>query len=216
MKKGLNNVNYYIGTIVATARDGHELLKNKPEFQEAIIDIPGIIQGILAFPINGMNDEPRKGDTVLVMAMDPKFGSYYLYQTLKEDDFIGFRASGKMIDVTPDHINIGVYDENDPYTGDTRPDTSALANVEITKDGAITIHAAKDITINTDANCNITVTGNANIKAKNATVEASGTLTTNGGTWKTTNGVAKPTGIGPFCGIAFCPFSGAPQCSQQC
>lgn len=201
-------INYYIGTIVATAREGHELLKNKPELQEIIVDIPGVIQGVLAYPIAGMNDEPRVGESVIVIGMDPVYNSYYVYQKLKENDFIGLRASGKMIDVTPDNITVGVYDENDQYTGDQRPDCSKLANITISKEGAITIHAAKDINITADTNVNINVSGNATVKA--------GTLETTGGTWKTGNGVASATGDGPFCGIPFCAFSGAPQCGKQC
>lgn len=201
-------INYYIGTIVATAREGHELLKNKPELQEIIVDIPGVIQGVLAYPIAGMNDEPRVGESVIVIGMDPVYNSYYVYQKLKENDFIGLRASGKMIDVTPDNITVGVYDENDQYTGDQRPDCSKLASITISKEGAITVHAAKDINIKADTNVNINVSGNATVKA--------GTLETTGGTWKTGNGVASATGDGPFCGIPFCAFSGAPQCGKQC
>lgn len=210
-------INYYIGTIVATAREGHELLKNKPELQEIIVDIPGVIQGVLAYPIAGMNDEPRVGESVIVIGMDPVYNSYYVYQKLKENDFIGLRASGKMIDVTPDNITIGVYDENDQYTGDQRPDCSKLASITISKEGAITVHAKegeitvhaeKDINIKADANVNINVSGNATVTA--------GILETTGGTWKTGNGVASATGDGPFCGIPFCAFSGAPQCGKQC
>ena len=209
-------INYYIGTIVATAREGHELLKNKPELQEIIVDIPGVIQGVLAYPIAGMNDEPRVGESVIVIGMDPVYNSYYVYQKLKENDFIGLRASGKMIDVTPDNITVGVYDENDQYTGDQRPDCSKLASITISKEGAITIHAAKDINIKADTNVNINVSRNATINvSRNATVKAE-TLETTGGTWKTGNGVASATGDGPFCGIPFCAFSGAPQCGKQC
>lgn len=210
-------INYYIGTIVATAREGHELLKNKPELQEIIVDIPGVIQGVLAYPIAGMNDEPRVGESVIVIGMDPVYNSYYVYQKLKENDFIGLRASGKMIDVTPDNITIGVYDENDQYTGDQRPDCSKLANITISKEGAITIHAAKDINIKADANVNINVSRNATINVSgNATIKA-GTLETTGGTWKTENGTGTaPSANGPFNCISICPFTSSPHCSKQC
>lgn len=219
---------FYLGTIVATKRtpgDYGDLLTNPPEFHEAIVDIPGVIQGVKAFPKTCGADEPRIGDPVLVAEFDPTYHSYYIYEVLKETDFIGFRSSGKMIDLTPDHITIGVYDESTEYSNGDRPDCSALANITVDSSGAITIHAASDITINGDANCNITITGNASINVSgntdlnvsgNATVKAGGTLETDGGTWKTTNGVAKPSGNGPFCGIPFCAFSGAPQCGQQC
>lgn len=200
-------INYYIGTIVATAREGHELLKNKPELQEIIVDIPGVIQGVLAYPIAGMNDEPRVGESVIVIGMDPVYNSYYVYQKLKENDFIGLRASGKMIDVTPDNITVGVYDENDQYTGDERPDCS-IANITISKEGAITVHASKDINITADTDVNINVSGNATIKAE--------TLETTGETWKTGNGVAKPMGNGPFNCIAVCPFTSSPHAGQEC
>lgn len=192
-------INYYIGTIVATAREGHELLKNKPELQEIIVDIPGVIQGVLAYPIAGMNDEPRVGESVIVIGMDPVYNSYYVYQKLKENDFIGLRASGKMIDVTPDNITIGVYDENDQYTGDQRPDCSKLASITISKEGAITVHAAKDINIKADTNVNINVSGNATIDSPNVKVT---------GGQLTVDGSCAPTGQGGFCGLPNCVFSG--------
>ena len=194
MIQGMNKINYYIGTIVATAREGHELLKNPPEFQEAVIDIPGVIQGILAHPINGMNDEPRVGNPVLVTSYDPIYGSYYTYQVLKENDFIGIRASGKMIDITEDTITIGSYDPGAQFKDGERPDCS-ISKVIIDKNGNITIQATKNVTINCDGD---------------ATIEAKGALTTNGkGNWKTTNMTASPGGgNGPFNCVPFCAFSG--------
>ena len=219
---------FYLGTIVATARtpgDYGDLLTQAPEFHEAVCDIPGVITGVKAFPKSNGADEPRIGDPVLLCSFDPTYNSYFVYEILKESDFIGFRSSGKMIDLTPEGITIGVYDPEEEYQGGKRPDCSALANVTISDQGAVTIHAAQDITVTADANITINcsgdtsimVSGNADIQASgNATVRASGTLETGGGTWQTTNGVAAPSGNGPFCGIPFCPFTGAPQCGQQC
>ena len=218
-----NKVEYYVGTIVATAREGHELLKNTAEFQEVVVDIPGVIQGILCHPINGMNDEPRVGNPVLVTSYDPNDGSYYTYQVLKENDFIGFRASGAMVDIQNDNdagtITIGVYDQGAEFKDGERPDCSQKASIVISgKDDSITINAKGNITINGEADCNITINGNTNLNVSgNATIKASGTLETNGGTWKTGNGLGnQPSTNGPFNSIPTCPFSSLPHCSQTC
>ena len=65
---------------------------------------------------------------------------------------------------------------------------SALVNVSIEK-GQMTIKAEGGVEINA---AETKLTG--------------GTLTV--------NGTAAPTGSGPFCGIAYCPFTGAPQCGS--
>jgi hypothetical protein len=219
---------FYLGTIVATARTPGEygdLLTQAPEFHEAVCDIPGVVSGIKAFPKSNGADEPRIGDPVLLCSFDPTYNSYFVYEVLKESDFIGFRASGKMVDLTPGAITIGVFDQNADFSRGVRPDCSALAHVTISDAGAIDIHAASDITVQADANITINCSGNASVTISgncdlnvsgNCNVKAGGTLETDGGTWKTTNGVAVPSGNGPFCGIPYCPFTGAPQSGQQC
>ena len=76
-----------------------------PVLYEIKVDIPGVIGGVKAFPIRGEVDEPRVGDFVLLLSLDPVYHSYYLYKKIKENDFIGFRSNGKMVDI----IFEGVY-----------------------------------------------------------------------------------------------------------
>ena len=86
---------YYTGTIV-------EILDKL--LYEIKVDIPGVKSGVTAYPMRGEIDEPRVGDFVFLRCLDPVFQSYYLYHKIKENDFIGFRIRGKMVDITPEYI----------------------------------------------------------------------------------------------------------------
>ena len=97
----LNKSQYYTGTIVEVI---------DPVLYQIKVDIPGIALGVSAFPMRGEIDEPVVGDFVLLRSLDPVFGSYYLYQKIKENDFIGFRSNGKYVDITPDYILLGIFD----------------------------------------------------------------------------------------------------------
>lgn len=95
---------YYTGTII-------EIID--PVLYEIKVDIPGIVSGVKAFPMRGEVDEPRVGDFVLLRSLDPIFQSYYLYQKIKENDFIGFRSNGKMVDITPDYIQLAIFEPDE-------------------------------------------------------------------------------------------------------
>lgn len=97
---------YYTGTIV-------EVLDKV--LYEIKVDIPGIKSGVKAFPFRGEVDEPRVGDFVFLKCLDPVFQSYYLYQKIKENDYIGFRSNGKMVDITPDYIRVAIFDPGTEY-----------------------------------------------------------------------------------------------------
>lgn len=129
----------------------------------AIVAIPGIYEHLRAFPERGEVDEPKIGDKVMVYVWDPVYNSYITYRKLKENDIVGFRAHGKMVDITHDKILIGVFDEKTEYKDDERPDCSALAHVEITSEGAITVHAAEKVTVNADSDVEVVVGGNCNV-----------------------------------------------------
>ena len=160
MAKSLGIANYYLGVVVAVTPDDDDRIKNDKEWHEIIIDIPGVIQGVTAYPFRDELDEPKINDKVLVLDVDPLYHSYFLYRKLKEDGFIGFRSSGKMVSITPDEIVIGVFgpDDNDEYpeyAEDEIPDCdpgkdgsgSGMAYVKLDKSGNIEIKALGQSTI---------------------------------------------------------------------
>lgn len=162
---------YFLGTVVAIDKDDNDKLKNDREFHEIIVDIPGVIQGVKAFPEMSELDEPKIGDQVLLLSLDPLYNSYFIYKKLKENDFIGFRASGKMIDITPDAITIGVFEEITDYGNDEHWDGDKISGKQITsviidKDGNINIDAAKD---RGDGNANIYIKGDTNVEIDGST-----------------------------------------------
>ena len=123
---------YFIGTVVAIDKEDNDKLKNTREYHEIIVDIPGVIQGVKAFPEMSELDEPKIGDQVLLLSLDPLYNSYFIYRKLKENDFIGFRASGKIVDITPDAITIGVFEEITDYGNDEHWDGDKISGKQIT------------------------------------------------------------------------------------
>ena len=218
---------FYIGTVTYIENDPLQLLDKPLEYHEVLVDIPGVMENLKAYPDRGSLDEPKPGDLVLVTVYDPVYYSYNVYQKLKENDFIGFRSSGKMVDITPEKITIGVF-EDKPYKDDERPDVSQLAHLEMTKDGEITVHAAKVITINADSDVKIVIQGNADVKVSgnskvevsgNSEIKASGSTKINSPSVEVTGGVVKVgnTPLPPqgFCSIPNCIFSGSPHTINQ-
>lgn len=240
-----HKIDYYIGTIVAVVDNEKEkpnpedkpidelLEGHKSQEHIAIVTIPGMSEYIKAFPGRNQIDEPKIGDLAIVAVWDPIYHSYCTYEKLKENDFVGFRAHGKMVDITHDKITVGVFDESTEYKDEERPDCSKLAHIELTKEGAITVHAAKDITINADSNVTInikgddkvTIEGDANLSISgnleaqvdgDATMKVSGSTEVNSpdvtitGGKLTVGGSCAPTSKGGFCAIPVCPLTGAP------
>lgn len=200
-KKSEENI-YYTGTIV-------EVLDRV--LYEIKVDIPGIIQEVKAFPMRGEVDEPKVGDFVILRSFDPIFKSYYLYHKIKENDFIGFRSNGKMVDITPDYIRITTFDPELEYT-DTknknyRPEP--LDWIKLDKDGNLDVYLRKDSNIVIRGNNTIEIDGDSDV-----TVKGNATLTSP--KVKITGGLLEVKGNsnndlqGPFNCIPVCPFSGAP------
>ena len=155
-----NKPNYYIGTVTYVENDPLGLLTKDRLYHEAVVAVPGVFENVLAFPARTNLDEPKVGDLVVVCSWDPTYNSYCTYEKLKEDDFVGFRAHGKMVQINHDKIVVGVFDEGIEYKDDDVPDVSPIAHLEMDKSGNITVHAAKDITVEGDSNCTITIKGN--------------------------------------------------------
>ena len=190
------NNNYYLGIVVAV--DNHELLKKSKEHREVVVDVPGVMEGILAYPKSCELDEPKVGDPVILECLDQMYKSYFTYYKLKENNFIGIRAAGKCISITPDTITIGVFDKNSTYKDDETP--KMKTKVVIDSDGNVSVESAGKIDIKADDDISIDGGGN-NITISNAT-------------FKTNGGVSNADGQGGFCGIPICPFTGAPHVSS--
>lgn len=212
-----NKPSYYIGTVTYVENDPLGLLKKDRLYHEAVVAVPGVFENVLAFPARTNLDEPKVGDLVVVCAWDPVYNSYCTYEKLKEDKFVGFRASGKMVQITDEKIVVGVFDEGKEYKDDEAPETN-IAHLEMDKNGNIEVHAAKNITIEGGANCTITIKGNAEINVngnlcadvKGSTELSCPDVTVTGGTL-TIKGQASVDMQGPFCGLKNCVFSGCPQ-----
>ena len=226
-----NKPNYYIGTITYVESDPLGLLKKDKLYHEAVVSVPGVFENVLAFPGRNQLDEPKVGDLVVVCSWDPVYNSYCTYEKLKENDFVGFRSNGKMVQINHEKIVVGVFDESTEYKDDDVPDVSKLAHLEMDKEGNITVHAAKDITVEGDSNCTITIKGNANLTVEgnvkekisgnvesdingNLSVTANGStelscpdVTVTGG-MMTVGGSAAPNGNGGWCAIPVCPLNG--------
>ena len=155
-----NKPSYYIGTVTYVEDDPLGLLTKDRLYHEAVVAVPGVFENVLAFPARTNLDEPKVGDLVVVCSWDPTFNSYCTYEKLKEDDFVGFRAHGKMVHINHEKITVGVFDESTEYKDPDVPDVSPIAHLEMDKDGNITVHAAQNITVNGDADCTITIKGN--------------------------------------------------------
>lgn len=154
---------------------------------EIRIDIPGVVEDKPAFPLRGEVDEPMIGDYVVLREIDPVYGSMYLYSKLKEDEYIGFRSNGKLIDITPDHITMKVYKRNS--------DTDAR---EDDFDGFET-----KITMNADGTMEIESKSSMTIKSPNITIKGPGVLTCKGTVIPSSEG-------GPFCAVKVAPPPGTP------
>lgn len=183
--------NYYLGTIT-------EVLD--PDLYKIRVDLPGLAREVEAFPMRGELDEPRKGDLVIVRDVDPVFHSFYLYSELKEDEFIGIRSRGKMIEINKEEIKIGIFDLDEKYENQDPPIPKLTSWIKIDKEGNMEIKAEKDISIK--------VEGDVDLKAKNTTVTSEHTEF-KGGTVEITGTAGIGNGMGPFCGIRNCPVLGA-------
>jgi hypothetical protein len=207
---------YYLG-VVKNIIEEDDITK---EYGIIEADIPGVIQGIRAFPKRNELDEPKVGDAILLLCLDPILNSYWIYEKIKENDFIGIRAAGKMIDITPDSISIGIFDKDAEYKEDERPEMKTYVkidsegNMEIKTEGNTGIEIKGDAEIKTDGDTKIESSGETEIKATGGCTIDSPDVKIKGGKL-TVNGAGAANGQGAFCGIPNCLFSGAPHVTNQ-
>ena len=207
---------YYLG-VVKNIIEENDITK---EYGIIEADIPGVIQGIRAFPKRNELDEPKVGDAILLLCLDPILNSYWIYEKIKENDFIGIRAAGKMIDITPDSISIGIFDKDTEYKEDERPEMKTYlkidseGNMEIKTEGNTELEIKGNAEIKTDGDTKIESSGETEIKATGGCTIDSPDVKIKGGKL-TVNGAGAANGQGAFCGIPTCIFSGAPHVTNQ-
>lgn len=191
---------------------------------EITADIPGVAQEVRAYPYSrGEMDEPVEGNLIYLLSIDPVYHSVFLYTKAKENDFIGIRSNGKLIDITPDYITIGVYDTSTTSPDDTRPDPSksylkmdSSGNIEIMATGNEKIEINGDAEVKISGNVKVEVSGDANINVSGKTTIDSPEVNITGGKLTTPNGGnAVANGMGGFCGVKNCIFSGVPHVTNE-
>lgn len=200
-------IDFYLGSV-------HEVIDRVT--YEITADIPGVAQEVKAYPWSrGEMDEPVAGNLIYLIALDPVYHSVYLYMKAKENDFIGIRSNGKMIDITPDYISMGVYETDTTSKDGERPDLSK-SYCKMDSEGNIEIMATGNEKITIKGNVNVEVSGNADIKVSGKTTIDSPEVNITGGKLTTPNGGnAVANGMGGFCGVKNCIFSGVPHISNE-
>lgn len=200
-------IDFYLGSV-------HEVIDRVT--YEITADIPGVAQEVKAYPWSrGEMDEPVAGNLIYLIALDPVYHSVYLYMKAKENDFIGIRSNGKMIDITPDYISIGVYETDTTSADGERPDLSksyckmdSEGNIEIMATGNEKIEIKGDAEVKVSGNVKVEVSGDADIKVSGTTNIDGQTLNINSGTINMNKKLPNP-GSGPLNCIPSCLFSGA-------
>ena len=215
-----------------------------PDLFTVEVDIPGENEALRAFPKRGEVDEPRVGDVVWLEEVDPLYHSYYLYEKLKENNFIGIRARGKVLRLSSDEISVGIFDPSNESWYDKQdgadPTPEPTSWIKLDKDGNIDINGEKNTTINIKGNVTInvdgdakidvkgnaetnvggdsklTVSGDTEIKSPNVKINSSSQVQITGGGSFNMRGTASPSVNGPMNCLKMCVFSGAVHGSDTC
>lgn len=196
-------VEYFTGTVVE--------IVDKLTY-EIKVNIPGLGEGYVAYPIRGELDEPQEGDFVILRCLDPVYKSYFLWEKLKENKFIGIRSNGKMISITPDEIEIGTFkpDTNHCDTegkGEPKPELENF--IKIDKNGNITIKMKSDSNITIGGNATVDIAKQADIHVKGPTNITGDGMITVKGSITTKQKLVTPDKEGPFCALNTCLYTGA-------
>lgn len=193
----------YLGVVSKILGDTEE---ERLEFRiEA--DIPGVIKGVNAFPRRDVLDEPKVGDPIILMSLDPEYNSYYLYWKLKENDFTGFRACGKEFSITPDHILIEVYDKKTWEEPENRKyeDGKEIVNEKQEFISSIEMKDSGEITMKNKTETTVTIKDSGDVEVhthgKNIKVDmGGGTISFCNGTVNFRGGIIEESGVPPFMG----------------
>lgn len=154
--------NFYLGTVASVPEDGNF---------EIVADIPGVIRGVKAFPLRGDCDEPKPGDAIILLGLDPEYNSYYLYWKLKENDFTGFRAYGKEISIEEEKLVIRSYSGENSEDGEHEPGEE-VARIQMDDKG--------NLVASNKAGAEIKITDNGDIKTSSPNEKSTITLKNDG------------------------------------
>lgn len=208
----MKDIEYYLGRIREVT---------DPDLYTVTVDVPGVFEGVPAWPDRTVLDEPRPGDVVLLMGLDPVFrGSTLFYRGLKENGFIGIRARGKKIEVTPEKVEIGIYPVDTKYTDADSPTSTSWVRIgadgtlDMSLESGATVKVGAGGTLEVKGDLTVKVTGNVNLEASGGATVKSPSVKVTGGTLEVA-GTAGATGTGGFCAIPVCPFSGAPHVGNK-
>lgn len=93
-------------------------------------------------------------------------------------------------------------------------DTNVKTTIKIDEKGDISVETDGGINLQCKGDANVVADGNVSVEAKqNATLKSQNTKLTGG--IVEVGGTVTPTGQGAFCGIPYCPYTGAPQTGNQ-
>ena len=207
------------------------------ETYEIEVEIPGVGKDFPAVPLGrGEIDEPVEGNLVMILALDPIYHRVNYYAKLKENNFIGVRSNGKVIDITPDYIVVGSDGSSKTNPDPTRIPAPSLSYMKMDDAGNIEVMATANETVTIKGDCSVSVEGNVTVDIKGTTtVNATGKVQVNAnasctvkspeitlkGGNVTVNGTfnakgnGSPGTSGSFCAIPSCLFTGAPHKSTS-
>lgn len=217
----------YLGKVTEVPDDGSdERLKFVIKFE-----IKDYLENQVAYPIDTF-DEPNVDDPVILYRIESIFGYSFLYKKLRLDDHTRLKIEKTWIDLFTDKLEICLGDDKKvnivlDENGASSISLGDSSEVTIEKDSGITIKGKSTITIEGDnsveikGKSDVKITGDYNIEANNSNLESkvksvikAPQVQITGGILKV-NGVAAPSGSGPFCGIPVCPLTGAPHVGNQ-
>lgn len=93
-------------------------------------------------------------------------------------------------------------------------DTNVKTTIKINENGDISVETDGDVNLQCGGNAEVVAEGDVSVEAKqNATLKSQNTKLTGG--IVEVGGTVTPTGQGAFCGIPYCPYTGAPQTGNQ-
>jgi hypothetical protein len=93
-------------------------------------------------------------------------------------------------------------------------DNNVKTTIKINENGNISVETDGDVNLQCGGNAEVVAEGDVSVEAKqNATLKSQNTKLTGG--IVEVGGTVTPTGQGAFCGIPYCPYTGAPQTGNQ-
>lgn len=184
-------IELYLGMIIEVPEKAKiDESKSGRQTYEVKAMIPGVADELVAVPLNGGSiDEPFVGDVIIIMSIDPSYHSVNFYSKLKEDDYVGFRSNGKILDITPEYLLLGSDGKDKTYPLDDNGNRGHFeslekshlkmddaGNIEINATGNETIKISGDSKVEVSGNIDLTCSGDSKIKISgNSKVEVSGT-----------------------------------------